>query len=224
MRAVRTRWVERTTVLLVLAVLLPSCETRPVERVREVEWSEGSVHGRWRTQYNGAGSVTARGDSVILAPLPARHEDETHAALVLSTASYSDFTYRLTMRTRAQVRRSGPNPWETAWAVWHYRDDSHFYYFTLKTNGWELGKVAPECAETQCFLATGDGTPHPVDSWHRIEVRQTGPTMTIEVDSEPLTTYTDRHGPYTNGSVGLYTEDAVAEFKDIVIEEAGSGE
>ncbi|WP_073755212.1 family 16 glycoside hydrolase [Streptomyces sp. CB03234] len=210
-------WAGAVLLLLVSAVLLPSCGTDP----EAAQWQEGTEHGPWRVVYNGHGTVVGQGGTITLSPRPARRADETHAALVISKASYEDFTYRLRMRTVKQLREPGrPNPWEAAWAVWHYTDDTHFYYVVLKPNGWELGKVDPACPEKQCFLATHPGS-YPIHSWHTVEVHQRGATMTISVDDEPIVTHTDRRGPYTRGSVGLYTEDATVEFEDISVRGRG---
>jgi hypothetical protein len=37
------------------------------------------------------------------------------------------------------------------------------------------------------------------------------------VDGRHLTTFTDRERPHPGGAVGLYTEDAEAEFRDVEI-------
>ncbi len=52
-------------------------------------------------------------------------------------------------------KNSPPNAWEVGWILWHYTDDTHFYSFTLQTNGWVLGKEDPSYPGTQRFLATG---------------------------------------------------------------------
>ncbi|MFF8827978.1 family 16 glycoside hydrolase [Streptomyces sp. NPDC015131] len=212
------RWL-MAGVLLVAAVLLPvGCGTDPEA---PATWQEGSEHGPWRVVYDGHGSVTEKAGVITLSPRAATSPDRTHAALVTSTAAYGDFTYRLRMRTEKQLRQPGaPNPWEAAWAVWHYTDDEHFYYVILKPNGWELGKVDPACPEKQCYLATHPGS-YPIHDWHRIEVRQRGATMTVRVDDEPIVTHTDRREPYLRGSVGLYTEDATVEFSDISVRGQG---
>lgn len=199
--------------LLLTALVLPACDTDP----EAARWQEGSEHGPWRVIYDGDGSVTSEGGTLTLSPRPARRADLTHAAMVVSKKSYGDFTYRLRMRTVKQLRTPDPpNPWEAAWAVWRHTDDTHFYYLVLKPNGWELGKASPACRGNQCFLATRPGS-YPIHSWHTVEVHQTGATMTIRVDDEPIVTHTDRRDPYPRGAVGMYTEDATVEFADISV-------
>ena len=91
---------------------------------------------------------------LLLQPLAATAPDETHAAIVVSREVFSDFEFCADFVTLTQLRKnSPPNPWETAWAVFAYTDDNHFYYMAFKTNGWELGKVDPAYPGGQRFLA-----------------------------------------------------------------------
>jgi hypothetical protein len=95
----------------------------------------------WRVVYDGYGKVGVEkaetGQQVhYLSPMRPERPEETHAALKLSTKSYRDLQLTMRVRTIRQLRqRSTPNPWETAWVIWHYQDDQHFYYLTLKPNG-----------------------------------------------------------------------------------------
>ncbi|TJZ58923.1 DUF1080 domain-containing protein [Streptomyces piniterrae] len=218
MRGLARRPVTSYSVLLLMTLATPlsACGTSPSAEPQRTVWTEGTEHGPWRTVFNGHGTVDERNGTIVLAPRPARRPDVTHAALVLSTATYGDLTYRLRMRTAKQLRTPTPNLWEAGWVVWHATGHTRFYYLILKPHGWELGKVDPSCPEKQCFLATHRGS-YDIHSWHHVQVQQRGATMTLHVDDEPLVTYTDRRNPYTRGSVGLYTEDAVVEFKDITV-------
>jgi hypothetical protein len=92
-----------------------------------------------------------------------------------------------------------------------------FYYLALKPNGWELGKRDPSYPGGQRFLATGENA-YPIGFWYSVEIEQRGATQTARVDGRRLTTFTDRERPYLGGSVGLYAEDAEAEFTDVTIE------
>src|SRR5436853_5434791 len=78
---------------------------------------------------------------LVLSPKVSTRPGETHAALALSNTSFSgDFTFRGRVQTVKQLRTgSPPNPWECVWIVWNYQGD-RFYYLSLKTNGWEIGK------------------------------------------------------------------------------------
>ncbi|MER5865338.1 family 16 glycoside hydrolase [Kitasatospora sp. NPDC002040] len=194
-----------TAVAIVLAV-------RPEAQLQH--WPEGSVHGPWRSVFNGEGYTGQRGGTLVLEPRRSLQPAETHAALVVSTDSWQTVDYRLQVRTTDQLRDPAPNAWEVAWVVWNYTDPQHFYYLALKPTGWELGKEDPAYPGYQRFLATGLPQ-YPVGPWHGVEVRQTGATMSVEVDGRPVVTFTDQERPYQGGQVGLYTEDAHVEFRDI---------
>ncbi|MFI0480152.1 family 16 glycoside hydrolase [Actinomadura sp. 9N215] len=183
---------------------------------RFVRWRDGTHHAPWRSVFDGHGANGSRGDVISLRPKPATDPAETHAGLVVSQTRYGNMTFRLRARTVAQLRDRAPNPWEAAWIVWAYSDESRFYYFILKPTGWELGKRDPAYRGGQRFLATGERA-FAIGKWYKVSVLQHGATMTVQVDGRSLTTFTDAERPYTAGSVGLYTEDAEVEFRDISV-------
>lgn len=145
-----------------------------------------------------------------LAPMSATSLGETHSALLLSQASWSgDLTFGGSILTEEQLRlNSAPHPWETAWVVWNYADNDHFYYFAFKTNGWELGKRDPAYTGGQRFLATGTDTSFLLKTWYGFSVVQTGATMSVSVDGVQIVSFTDQERPYLAGRLGVYTEDA----------------
>lgn len=182
----------------------------------ELPWAEGSVHGPWRSVFDGHGENIGRHDGLLLSPRPSKEPGETHAGLIVSTQQYGDVDYRATMRTIAQLRTPKPNPWEVPWLVWAYTDPEHFYYVTLKPNGWELGKRDPAYPGGQRFLATGPER-FPVSSTTEVQVVQRGPMMGVSVGPKRsgLITYRDQERPYLHGSVGVYTEDARVVFSSL---------
>ncbi|GAA2288181.1 DUF1080 domain-containing protein [Streptomyces kunmingensis] len=202
----------------VLAVSLSRCGSGGSEPP-PAPWQDGSTHGRWFSVFNGHGTNVGDDGSLSLSPMPAEDPGTTHAGLVVSTASYTDVRYEARMRTEKQLRVPAPNPWEVPWLVWAYTDPEHFYYITLKPNGWELGKRDPAYPGGQRFLATGHEQ-YPVGDWSDVRVEQNGATMSVTVDDKPLVEYTDPERPYNEGRVGAYTEDAAVEFEDL---EASSG-
>ncbi|WP_199487587.1 family 16 glycoside hydrolase [Actinomadura spongiicola] len=181
-----------------------------------VRWRDGTVHGPWRSVYDGHGLNGTRGDVISLCPKKATDPAKTHAGLVVSRERHGNMEFRLRARTVAQLRVGKPNPWEAAWIVWAYSDDGHFYYFIPKPTGWELGKRDPAYPGGQRFLATGGGR-FSIGRQYTVSVVHNGPRMAVRVDGELLTTFTDTERPYTGGSVGLYTEDAEVEFRDITV-------
>jgi hypothetical protein len=180
------------------------------------QWKDGSEHGSWRSVFNGHGVNGERNGVISMRPMPAKVPEETHAGLVVSRTSYADLDLSAQMRTVTQLRQPTPNQWEVPWLVWAYTDDFHFYYLTLKPNGWELGKRDPAYPGGQRFLATGKPG-FPVGKWYDVRVSQRGATITAYAGSLKLTEHTDGERPYTQGAIGLYTEDAEVEFKGVRI-------
>ena len=183
--------------------------------------SDGSPIGRWTVAFAGYGTVERPQTQpcLILRPGMSRSADETHAALVTSGQSFRSPHLLATCLTRMPLRRNTPpNPWEVAWLVWDYQDLSHYYYFILKPNGWELGKVVPSPkGPRQRFLLTGN-VPYRIGNWHRIEIRQQGNVIRMRADNRALPTATDPTDPYLEGRVGLYTEDAEVAFGPLSVE------
>jgi hypothetical protein len=182
------------------------------------------IDSGWRVVYDGYGKVgveeTENGEQVhYLSPMRPERPEETHAALKITEKRYRDLQMTLRVRTIRQLRqRTNPNPWETAWVVWHYQDDGHFYYLTLKPNGWEIGKRDPAYPGGQRFLASDKVPIYYFNTWYDIRVVQVGSTMAVWVNGLPLTRFTDDQSPYTEGHVGLYAEDAYAQFADIQVQ------
>lgn len=150
-----------------------------------------------------------RGQVLILEPKAAARSEDTHAALVVSRGSFLNVLFGGEVMTITQLRTGSPaNEWETAWVVFAYTDNDHFYYLALKTNGWELGKRDPAYVEGQRFLATGPEHASTPGQVAHFEIVQDGGTITVRIDGEPVTTFTDEERPYLSGKIGFYTEDA----------------
>lgn len=201
-------------------------------------WSEGSPNGPWVLAYHGYGQVGVQlgaSNNKVLSQRPraSRSLSETHASLVLSQKFFNSPTIAFRSKVVQQLRQPVPNSWETAWLVWNYLNDHHFYYFALKTNGWELGKVdntkrdarGPECLwpqyfncrypGAQRFLDTGASPKARLGRWQRVRIQQTGGLVAVYVGSQLVVEYLDRLNPYLTGQVGLYNEDAHVQFDDV---------
>jgi hypothetical protein len=183
-------------------------------------WVDGSTHGQWYSDYNGYGSVGVDLDgSQVLTESPkvSTSPSETHAALVTSVPSFGDLDLTVRVRTVSQLRLPTPNPWEVGWVLWHYTDDTHFYYIALKPNGWELGKEDPAYPGAQRYLMTGSSPAYAVGTWHTVRVRQVSSSMTVWADGVQIATFTDTERPYSTGTIGLYDEDSLTHFDDVKV-------
>ncbi len=153
---------------------------------------------------------------LTLAPAAASRADETHSALIVSREVFQGSVhFEGSVCTLEQLRVGPANPWETAWLVWNYGDNDHFYYFAMKPNGWELGKRDPDYAGGQRFLATSTDVTFEVGKWNRFTINQDGDRIVISVDGVELVRFQDHERPYLSGRIGLYTEDARVMLDDV---------
>jgi hypothetical protein len=186
-----------------------------------MDWADGSAHGAWTDVFNGFGTVgIEQAETHVLGQVPqvSTSAGETHSSLVTTNQSFGDLDLTLRMKTVAQLRTSQPNPWEVAWVFWHYTDNVHFYYLSLKPNGWELGKEDPAYPGAQRFLANASSPSFPVGMWNTVRVRQVGNSMSVYANGQLLTTFVDSERPYLSGSIGLYNEDSHAQFDDVQVQ------
>lgn len=188
------------------------------------QYTDNDTFGPWKVVFTGYGCVrildTGGKQSLEIqpkAPVPATHSAETHATLITSTSSVDgDFTYEGTVATTKQLRtQPAPNAWETAWVVWNYIDNDHFYYFIPKENGWELGKRDPAYPGGQRFLATGSQPVFSLDKLKQFKIAKLGNTVSVTLDGTEITTFTDAERPYTTGAIGVYTEDAAVRIDNL---------
>ena len=181
------------------------------------------TYGNWTVDFNGYGSVTRNidpvlGDSLNLTPEVSSAPSQTHSALVTTTGSYGNFNATYSYRTISQLRvGSQPNPWEVGWVLFHYTNNTHFYYFIAKPTGWELGKEDPNYPGNQRFLATGSNPTFPIGSTYHVNVQMSGSTISITVNGTPIVKYTDQQNPYLSGTFGLYDEDSSVDYAPLVL-------
>ena len=178
----------------------------------------------WLPVFDGYGSISIAGSgpdlTVDLRPAQVKSPHVTHAALVISAGSYSDFAATLNVRTQQQLRRGAagaPNPWEVGWVVWHYTSNQRFYALTLKPTGWVLSKQDPAYPGDERFLASGTTPLFRVGVPHSVGVVQVGNRITVSADGHQLTQFTDTERPYLTGAFGMYSEDAQVQFDHIRI-------
>ena len=188
-----------------------------------MNWRDGSRHGNWRDRWNGMGRVGIVLDGTKVRaeqPKTARWSGETHSALVTSLKTFGDMEVTLKVKTVKQLRTPRPNSWEMGWVLWHYRDNLHFYYLMLKTNGWELGKEDPAYRGNMRTMVRRYSPKFHTRTWYAITVLMVGRRIAIWVNGRLLGTFRDWQRPYYSGRLGLYCEDSRAEFDNVLVTKA----
>jgi hypothetical protein len=182
-------------------------------------WVDGNVYGRWTDRWNGYGTIAVsgagdHGSSLSLAPLAAAPWD--HSALVTTTTPMANFSASVTLTTRQQFN-TAPNPWEVGWVLWSFSDNTHFYAFIPKPNGWELSKQDPAYPGSQRFLATDNTPTFPVGTTYTVSVVQQGASFVVSVNGKQIVQFTDEERPYLGGVLGLYCEEASVDYGAIAM-------
>ena len=172
-----------------------------------------SAAAGWQTWW---GNAVFGSSAITLSSAVPTAPAETHSALVTTKRTWSDSTISVTTTTLQQLRTgSAPNPWEVGWVMFRFRDLSNYYYFILKTNGFELGKK--QGSDAQIFLATGDLPRLAVGQPYGLQVRVQGARIRVSVNGTPVVDFTDPHPLLGAGSVGLYEEDSQARFDSFAV-------
>jgi hypothetical protein len=167
---------------------------------------------QWRTWW---GQASVRKGTYTLQSQVPTSAAETHSALLTSTSTWGDQVFSYSATTLAQLRTgSEPNPWEVAWSMFRFTDLTHYYWFIVKPNGWELGKK--QGSDTQIFLATGSTPSRPVGAAYQVRIEAQGGRIRVSVDGAQVVDYLDP-SPLPAGSVGLYEEDAKAAFANVSV-------
>ena len=167
-----------------------------------------SLAGQWQTWWG----ATAFGPSAVtLSSTVPTSPGETHSSLITTRRTWRDATISFTTTTLAQLRTgSAPNSWEVGWVMFRFRDLANYYYFIVKTNGFELGKK--QGSDAQVFLATGNLPQLAANRPRDVQVRIQGARIRVTVDGVPTVDFTDPHPLLAPGSVGLYEEDSQVRF------------
>jgi hypothetical protein len=182
-----------------------------------------SPDGNWKCAFTGYGQVkteflTSSDLAMKLQPQVSTDTSITHASLATSTATFSDQVISVDVRTVQQVRQgSAPNPWEVAWVFFRLTNGNNCYYFMVKPNGAELGKLING---GQVFLATTSSPKLTIGNWDHWTISALGNHITITVDGVQVIDYTDQYAApsFSSGSVALYTEDAYVQFDNVRVE------
>lgn len=185
-----------------------SAHHRPVR----VPALEGVQTRQWKTWW---GDQSYAGGGVTLSSRVPTSPAETHSSLITTKRTWQDSTVSFATTTLRQLREgSAANPWEVGWVLFRFTDLENYYWFMLKTNGFELGKK--QGSDTQIFLVTGALPAAAVGQERQIQVRTDGARIQVAVDGRQVVDYTDPH-PLGAGSVGLYEEDSQARFDSLSI-------
>ncbi len=196
-----------------------------------------SPDGRWVASHTGYGPVGVRQDPIngnhylLERPRISTSPNETHSSLMLTTKQYSDFELDLDMKTSGQLRHnSNPNPWETAWILWHHTDQFHWYAFSLKTNGFQIEKKDNNRQDdsAEIYLYSNSFPTVKMSQWQHVKIRHEGsntntPHIQIWVDGIKIVDFIDNNKTVLNstkmshGSIGLYNEDSSVAFDNIYI-------
>jgi hypothetical protein len=186
-------------------------------------WSDGATFAPWSVVYAGYGCVKTITDGNGISwlaeqPQTSTSASQTHAALSVGPSFSAPYTFSARMMTTAQLRTgTTANAWEVGWVLWDYADNTHFYSFIPKPNGWELDKEDPAYAGNQRFLTSGSSPTYPVGTPIDVTVSQSSNTITVSVNGTQITSFTDTERPYTSGTIGLYDEDASVQFTNVLV-------
>jgi GH18 family chitinase len=185
-------------------------------------FADGAAFGPWTSAFSGYGCTqvkTAAGKFWLdESPAVSTAATLTHSALTLGPVFAVPTTFTANIYTNSQLRQNtAPNPWEVGWVVWAYADNSHFYFFQPKPNGWELGKEDPAYPGSQRLLATGTSPAFPVNAWYIVRIVQTQNVIAVYVNGQLITAFTDTERPYASGNIGFYAEDSEVRFGNIAV-------
>jgi Domain of Unknown Function (DUF1080) len=191
-----------------------------------------SPNKKWINIYNGGGSSGVRNDlnvttnnEFFMHPKIAKSASETYANLVTTTRNFSNFEMSVDVKTEKQLREnSSPNTWETAWILFRYTDDFHYYWFVLKPTGIELGKkdcnTCTNPFEGQEFLYTDKIPTLKLGEWYNWKISAVGSNITVSLNGTELEFRDlDMSPQLGSGSIGFYAEDAAIAFDNFGIKE-----
>jgi 3-keto-disaccharide hydrolase len=192
--------------------------------------SDGQIspNGKWLqawTGYGEAGTTTILPSGNVVfyeKPKVSTSSEETHSVLTVSTKKWQNVEIHINVKTILQTRQNAPpNSWESAWVTWRYIDPYHHYYFIFKPNGIELGKKDNDRhADEQIFLYTANFPTLRLDTWSAWTIKMQGNHIQVYIDSHKVVDCFDNTMSNTlsqPGAIGLYAEDASAQFDNVYV-------
>ncbi len=144
--------------------------------------------------------------------------------MVTTQSKFSNFTLSVDVRTDTQLRQnSRPNQWEVGWILFRYTDTFHYYWFSLKPNGVELGKkdcnFCTNPADGQDILYTGPLPSLKIGQWSQWNIEVIKNHIKISIDGNKIIDFVDSKMSerLDSGSIGMYTEDAKVSFDNFYL-------
>lgn len=207
----------------------------PVLTVYDNFDNKTTSQNKWTVEYTGhgfAGRITEKGGNGIyrMFPMTSTSTDETHAVLVTTVDDYSNFRLAVDSRTDDQLRKnSSPKKWEVGWTFFRYTDTFHYYWFSLKPNGFELGKKdcnsCTDPVDGQIILLTGPLPTLKINAWSQWIIEMTENRIKIFVDGNKIIDYKDpsMSEQLGSGKIAMYTEDAKVSFDNFYLSPANLG-
>jgi hypothetical protein len=191
-----------------------------------------TTQSKWTVEYTGhgfSGRIAEKGGNGIyrMFPMTSTSTDETHASLVTTVGDYSNFRLAVDSRTDDQLRKnSSPKKWEVGWTFFRYTDTFHYYWFSLKPNGFELGKKdCSSCTDPvdgQIILLTGPLPTLKINAWSQWIIEMKENKIKIFVDGNKIIDFVDpsMSEQLGSGKVAMYTEDAKVSFDNFYLSPA----
>ncbi len=183
--------------------------------------NEGNIspNKKWKNLWNGYGSSGVNNSVFFMYPSISTNINDTSSNLVISTQSFANFELNIDVKTINQLRQNNqPNPWEVAWIIFRFTDLTHYYYFTVKINGIELGKYdgGQEIID-QKILYTAETPTLTIGTWSTWKINIINNHIIIYVDNIKVIDYVDNtmSNQLKSGSIGMYNEDALTNFSNV---------
>ena len=191
--------------------------------------NKSKTNDKWDVVYTGhgfTGTKNEKGNDSFyqIYPKTSKLKKETHASLVVSRQNFTNFKWVADVKTDDQLRKNNPpNSWEVGWIFFRYTDTFHYYWFTLKPNGIELGKKdCDSCVdpvEGQNILFTGPEPRLKIGEWSKWTVEVVNNHIVISVDGNRVIDFTDddMSKALSKGQVAMYSEDAKVSFDNFYL-------
>ncbi len=187
-----------------------------------------SPNGKWKNVYSGYGSTGVEKSGLksvfYLYPKAVTTAAQTEAALVKSTGSFCNYVVEFDMKTVKQLRQnSPPNSWEAGWFIFRYTDTFHYYWFLIRSDGFELGKkdcdTCTDPVDGQKFLVTEDVPTLKLNKWQHWKIEAVNNHIKVWVDNKLIVDFIDKSmsSKLFAGNIAMYAEDAYVQYDNMVL-------